>query len=53
MSDRAQRRRRDRPRRPPPLGVYTPKPGVGPADVSKDVFQERPSASAPPDAGEA
>ena len=35
-----------------PLGVYTPKAGVGPADVPTNAFRPRPKPSKPQDASE-
>lgn len=53
MAKNEVRHHRHAERRRPPRGVYTPKPGVGPADVPKHVFQERPSAGTSSDADEA
>ncbi|WP_419944649.1 hypothetical protein [Candidatus Poriferisodalis sp.] len=35
-----------------PLGVYTPKAGVGPADVPTNAFRPRPKPNKPQDASE-
>lgn len=53
MAKNEARRDRDEHRRQRHLGVYTPKPGPGPADAPKDVFRARTPDSGTSDANEA